>query len=126
MKTTLCTCRGFEASFDEELRVLIVRLTDERLIDGSLITDMEQDIDHLLRELSPDVLIIDFSQVAIFSSEIISLVLNLRRALMDRQGTLTLTGLRPIVAEVFRLLNLEGSVVRVCKSIADALDDHNH
>ena len=123
MNTTQPACRGFSMTFDESLGVLIVELTVERLIDISLISDMEREIDQLTRELKPKVLIIDFANVAVFSSEVISLVLNVQRSLIHRQSLLKLTGLRPIVGQVFRLLNLDGTVVQIYESIDEAMAD---
>lgn len=70
-----------------------------------------ENIRHTLRQLlqneQPGKLIIDFSGVVFFSSQMLGLLVDLWRRMKDAGGTLLISGINPQLTRVFRITHLD-------------------
>jgi anti-sigma B factor antagonist len=90
-----------------EADVLVVSLR-QTSIEG--ITGVENVADTLrlmIRDSQPRKLVIDFSQVRFFSSQMLGLLVDLWRRMKDVGGSLTISGIDPQLTRVFRITHLD-------------------
>ena len=87
--------------------VLILRLD---VVSISAMSDIEQ-IARLFRqsvqEHQPRHLVVDFSSVRFFSSQMLGLLVDVWRKLHDSGGTVAVCGINPQLTRVFRITNLD-------------------
>ncbi len=69
----------------------------------------------------PTTLIFDFRHVRQISSDVVFLMLQIRRRMADRGCEIRLAGLRPAVREVFQCLQLDGALLPIFETFEDAL-----
>jgi anti-sigma B factor antagonist len=61
----------------------------------------------MIRDSQPRKLVIDFSQVRFFSSQMLGLLVDLWRRMKDVGGSLTISGIDPQLTRVFRITHLD-------------------
>ena len=87
--------------------ILVIRLD---VVSISAITEVEH-ISQLFRqavqEHHPKHLVVDFSGVQFFSSQMLGLLVDVWRRLRDQEGTVTISGINPQLTRVFRITNLD-------------------
>lgn len=74
------------------------------------ITGVEQAADILrsmIRDRQPRKMVIDFSQVRFFSSQVLGLLVDIWRRMKDFGGALTISGIDPQLTRVFRITRLD-------------------
>lgn len=74
------------------------------------ITGVEQAADMLhsmIRDQQPHKMVIDFSQVRFFSSQVLGLLVDVWRRMKDLGGALTISGINPQLTRVFRITRLD-------------------
>ena len=94
----------------EELSgVMVIRLTDARLSETLLISEVEDQLLELLDQCRPTKVLVDFDAVTHCSTAVINGLLRKKR-LLPYGGQLGLCHMRPTVREAYRVLNLDGTV----------------
>jgi anti-sigma B factor antagonist len=61
----------------------------------------------MIREQKPRKMVIDFSQVRFFSSQMLGLLVDLWRRMKEIGGALTISGINPQLTRVFRITHLD-------------------
>jgi anti-anti-sigma factor len=68
----------------------------------------------------PDKVVIDFHNVQRFSTEFIGTLLSFKRQ-MGTAGKITLCSLQPVHRDIFRVLNLDGTVFKIFEDVHQAV-----
>ena len=74
------------------------------------VTDIEalsEQINHLIEEEKPAKMIVDFGRVKFFSSQILGLLLSIRKRLQAYDGRIVISGINPQLHRVFKITNLD-------------------
>ncbi len=103
--------------------VSVVTLTDTELLDRLLTNELQDELVDFVESEKPTQMIINFQEVRRCSTEIINALLRSRKRLSAHDGRLKLCQMRAEIREVFRLLNLEGTVFKIYKTVSDAVQD---
>jgi anti-sigma B factor antagonist len=101
--------------------VAVVRFSQHTLLGHGLIGDLRSEFFAFIDAESPQKMLIDFTDVEFCSTEVISLLLNIKRRLAKHNGRLKLSSMKDNVREVFRMLNIEKTVFDIHDSTNEAL-----
>ena len=72
----------------------------------------------------PEKVVVDFSNVQRFSTEFIGTLLSFKRQ-MGTGGKISLCSLQPVHRDIFRVLNLDGTVFQIFDDVQQAVDSLN-
>jgi anti-anti-sigma factor len=75
----------------------------------------------VVQNQQPRLLLIDFSRIKIIASSAIGALLAVRSKLLDINGELRLCAVSPPIREIYRTLNLEGTMFPVFDTVDQAL-----
>jgi stage II sporulation protein AA (anti-sigma F factor antagonist) len=87
--------------------ILVVRLDVVSISAMSEVEHVSQLLRHSVQEHHPKYLVVDFSGVRFFSSQMLGLLVEVWRRLRDSGGSVTITGINPQLTRVFRITNLD-------------------
>jgi anti-anti-sigma factor len=82
---------------------------------------LQTELQHVLMELSPRILVIDFRVVRMLSSSPIGVLLKIQQRMRDVEGELRLANVAVPIEEVYRTLGLADSHLPVYDSVQQAL-----
>lgn len=116
MKTS--SFEHFTVEYREQ--VVVVSLTDLDLLDRLITNELQDELVRFVETEKPTCLILDFQRVRRCSTEIINALLRARKRVTQSGGRMKLSNMRPEMREVFRLLNLDGTVFEIYNTISDA------
>lgn len=71
------------------------------------ITAVSGEIDKIIEEKHPELMVIDFSQVKFFSSQVLGVLLNARAKLKALDGKVVISAIEPRLYRVFKITNLD-------------------
>ncbi len=111
--------------------IVCFRITERRLMEWDSIRKVEKSLsDPLLagrlEQESPEMVVIDLSQVVRCSKEFINVLLHTQRHLSSRGCQMVICGLTPHVAESFQVLKLPGNVFQVFPTLEAVLQECPH
>ena len=89
--------------------VTTVTFQDTALIQGQVIDDLAADLYELTDRKNKRKLILDFSNVRLFASQMLSVLITLNKKSKAIKGHLVLCGLRDELKQVFAITNLDKS-----------------
>jgi anti-anti-sigma factor len=101
--------------------VSIVHLVDQKLLDRLLIYEMHDELLAFLEKERPLQLIVNFGPVTHCSTEVIGGLLRVNKRLKSSGGKLKLCGMSDSIREVYRIMNLDGTIFDIYESAADAV-----
>jgi len=88
--------------------VKVVRFQDRHLFDERTVRDVSEQISAILpNDGTPIRVVLDFSDVALISSSLLSKLILLQRRVDASQGRLRLCEMSPVLQQVFRTSNLD-------------------
>src|SRR3954452_10033091 len=88
--------------------VKVVRFHDRHLFDERTVRDVSEQLGAILpNDGTPIRLVLDFSDVALISSSLLSKLILLQRRIDASQGKLRLCEMSPVLQQVFRTSNLD-------------------
>jgi anti-sigma B factor antagonist len=100
----------------------VVRFRDSQLFDERTVREVADQIAAALpNDGSPIRLVLDFSEVALISSTLLSKLILLQRRVDGTRGRMRLCELSPVVGQVFRTSNLD-RLFKIDRDLATALD----
>lgn len=102
--------------------VVIVKLTSFELLDRLVTNELQDELVQFLEVQQPPRVVISFVQVRRCSTETINALLRGRKRVVGYGGQMSLCDMQAKIREVFRLLNLEGTVFQIHDTVADALN----
>lgn len=90
-----------------EGNILIIRLDVVSISAMSEIEHISQLFRQAVQEHKPRHLVVDFTGVRFFSSQMLGLLVDIWRRLHDSGGAVTISGINPQLTRVFRITNLD-------------------
>jgi anti-anti-sigma factor len=101
--------------------VSVVHLTDTNLLDRLIISGMQDELLELIKTDAPKKLLVDFGAVTHCPSEVITGLLRTRKRLTPLEGELKICGMRDQIREVFKMMNLDGTVFHIYDTADEAM-----
>ncbi len=102
-------------------KVAIVHIRDSKLYEPLVMAEVHDELSALVETRKPRRLLVNFAAVSHCSSEMISILLDVRRQIDEYGGSLCLCGLRDALREAYLILNLEGRIFDIRDSVSVAL-----
>jgi anti-anti-sigma factor len=99
----------------------IVHLHDASVLSAEAIAQSQNELFELVESYAPHRLIINFASVQFCSSATVGILIQLKNQLKSKGTQLYLCEMRESIREVFRVLNLDGSVFEIRATVANAL-----
>ncbi len=112
--------KRFDVELDND--VTVVRLSDPRLQEMILITELHDELLEYIEQYRPRRLLIDFALVTQCSSAVINSILLTRKRLMNYGGVVRLCSMHNQVRQAFRVLKLDGTLFEIYESLPEALN----
>lgn len=102
--------------------VTIVRLSDPKLHEMILITELHDELLQYIEQYRPRKLLVDFAIVTQCSSAVINSMLLARKRLMAYGAVIRLCSMHQQVREAFRVLRLDGTLFEIYESLPEGVD----
>jgi anti-anti-sigma factor len=99
----------------------VVHLHDESVLSSEAIANTKRELFELLNATKPERVVVNFASVQHCSSAAVSVLVQLQSKLKSSGTKLYLCGMRESIREVFRVLNLDGSVFEIRDTVTIAL-----
>ena len=87
--------------------ILILQLEAASISATDEVEHISRSLRQAVQEHQPRHLVVDFSAVQFFSSQMLGLLVDVWRRLRDQGGTVTVSGINPQLTRVFRITNLD-------------------
>ncbi|MFP4104944.1 MAG: STAS domain-containing protein [Phycisphaerae bacterium] len=87
--------------------ILIVELTDRKILDELSITQIGEQIEQLISEQETPRLVMDFQPVSHMSSSALGMLITIHKRVRERDGQLRLCNIQPEIKEVFSITRLD-------------------
>ncbi len=116
----MITSERFDVELDDD--VTVVRLSDPKLYEMILITELHDDLLEYIEQHQPRKLLVDFAMVTQCSSAVINCMLLARKRLMSKGAVIRLCCMHEQVREAFRLLRLDGTLFEIYESLPEGLE----
>ena len=104
--------------------VAVVEFTNNRILDESVLEDIRATLGHLVEASLHPKLLLDFAQVDHMSSAALGMLINIHKAIREKNGQLRLAGIQPQIFEVFVTTKLN-KVFRILNTRQEAMDSFN-
>lgn len=101
--------------------VSVVEFTNNRILDESVLEDIRATLGQLVEAASHPKLLLDFGHVDHMSSAALGLLINIHKAIREKNGQLRLCGIQPQIFEVFVTTKLN-KVFRIVTTRQEAMD----
>ncbi|QEF97205.1 Serine/threonine-protein kinase StkP [Stieleria maiorica] len=99
----------------------VVHLHDASVLSTESLVQTKRELFAMVDKSDPKRLIVNFASVRFCSSETVGILIQLHSELKPRQTRLYLCGMRESIREVFRVLNLDGTVFEIRGTVTNAL-----
>jgi len=100
--------------------VTIVTPTVFDFIDQTTNFESKKELVHFAQQEQPDKVVIDFQNIQRFSTEFIGTLLSFKKQ-MGAGGKIKLCSLQPVQRDIFRVLNLDGTVFQILDDVNAAV-----
>jgi anti-sigma B factor antagonist len=87
--------------------VLIVRFDAPAIGAAANLEQLGHDLRDIILQKQPSRMVIDFTRVSFFSSQMLGLLVDVWRRLKDCGGTVVISGINPNLTRVFRITSLD-------------------
>lgn len=101
--------------------VSVMRLQDIKTADDLLVDEVQSEMVAYAKSEIPKKLVIDFTFVKSFSSEVINALLKVRDWVVGNDGRLILCAMAPNIRQVFQISNLDGNLFTILETLPDAI-----
>ena len=101
--------------------VTVVHLADSHLLDRVLLHELHDELISLIEAAQPEQVLISFGYVQRLGTEAVNTLLATRKRIGAYGGEMRLCDLHNGIHEIFKVLQLDGSVFNIHTSTADAL-----
>lgn len=100
--------------------VTVVTPTVFDFIDQTTNFESKKELIHFAQEQKPEKVVMDFQNVQRFSTEFIGMLLSFKKQ-MGAGGKIRLCSLQPVQRDIFRVLNLDGTVFQILADVDEAV-----
>lgn len=101
--------------------VIVVELTDRRILDEMNISEIGAQIQGLIAETERPKMVLDFARVAHMSSSALGMLITLNKRVAEKGGQLRLCNIQEAIYEVFVITRLN-EIFTICPSRPEAVD----
>jgi len=101
--------------------ITVLTLDGKEVLDRQKLADLREAIAALVDEENPEKLVVDFDGLQYCTSEFIGVLIRAHRKLVKENGRIDLCNLQPTIREVFKTLNLDGTMFRIHENRDEAL-----
>jgi len=101
-------------------RVTVVTPTVFDFIDQTTNFESKKELIRFAQDEKPDKVVVNFQNVQRFSTEFIGTLLSLKKQ-MGTGGKIKLCSLQPVQRDIFRVLNLDGTVFQILTDVDEAV-----
>ncbi len=101
--------------------VLVLHLRDPRLADAIMVEELESQLLAIVSTYAPTKVVVNFAGVGFCSTSVINGLLRTKKRLKATGGELRLCGMKDVIREAYRILNLDGTVFTICDDVASAI-----
>lgn len=108
----------FRIAIMEDVTVVTPTIFD--FLDQATNFDAKRELVLFAQTAKPAKAVVDFQNVQRFSTEFIGTLLSFKRQ-MDADGRIALCAMQPIHRDIFRVLNLDGTVFRIFDTVEEAV-----
>ena len=102
--------------------ITVLTLDGKEVLDRQKLADLRESIAALVDHESPEKLLVDFDGLQYCTSEFIGVLIRAHRKLVKENGRIDLCCLQPTIREVFKTLNLDGTMFRIHETRNSALE----
>ncbi len=100
---------------------VIVRITEPQLYGHVVGEVLKAELSQLISTTHPKRLLIDFQHVKVMSSSVIEALISVKKQLDQLGRQLKLCAMPVSIREIYRTMQLEGSIFEICDSLGEAL-----
>jgi len=104
----------------EDKGVSIVEFTNAKILDEANIADIRASILSLVEPVERPMLLVDFSTVDHMSSSALGMLIDVRKKILERNGKLRLSNIKPQLFEAFVITKLD-KLLKILPNRAEAL-----
>jgi anti-anti-sigma factor len=101
--------------------VTVVHLADSHLLERVLLNELHDELVSLIEVTRPEQVLISFGYVQRLGTEAVNTLLTTRKRIGAYGGQMRLCDLHKSIHEIFKVLQLDGSVFNIYTSTAEAL-----
>lgn len=101
--------------------ISVVVLLDSFILDRSLIVELSDELTAFINECKPTSMLLSFLQVRRFCTEVITVLLRVRKLLLQHQGRIALCDMTDEIHEVFRIMRMDEAIFKIFPSCAEGL-----
>lgn len=101
--------------------VAVVEFTNNKILDESVLEEIRAGLTRLVDAVATPKLLLDFSNVDYMSSAALGLLININKAIRDKNGQLRLSNIKPQIFEVFVTTKLN-KVFKVMDTRTEAME----
>jgi anti-sigma B factor antagonist len=101
--------------------VAVVEFTNNKILDETVLEEIRSGLNGLVEAATVPKLMLDFSNVDYMSSAALGLLINVNKAIKDKNGQLRLSNIKPQIFEVFVTTKLN-KVFKVSDTRAEAME----
>jgi anti-anti-sigma regulatory factor len=101
--------------------VCVIRVSRADMFDMLNVRGFEQELLSFIDQEQPAKLVVNFNSVKSSSTEMINNMLKAKRRLLKHNGALKLCGINETVREVYKVLNMDGTVFEIYERCSDAI-----
>ncbi len=109
-------------SVSTEGDVIIVELTDRKILDEVSILHISEQLNALIIDKESPKLVVDFTNVAHLSSSALGMLITLHNQVREKNGKLALCNIRPEIFEIFAITRLN-DIFTIKESRGEALTE---
>jgi anti-sigma B factor antagonist len=101
------TDKKLNVNIDEQGDIIVISFADASITNSERINNTTETINDYLDKNEPRFAVVNFSEVKFFSSQVLGLLLSIRKRLEDRDGKVVISAIDPKLYRVFRITNLD-------------------
>ena len=106
--------------------VTVVTLDGRQVLDREKLAELREEMTQLVDQERPQKLLVDFDGLQYCTSEFIGVLIRAHRQLSKESGRVDLCNLQSTIREVFKTLNLDGTMFHIHPSRKEALKAFQH
>lgn len=100
--------------------VTIITPTVFDFVEQAASFEFKKELVHFAQQEKPDKVVIDFQNIQRFATDFIGTLMSLKKQ-MGSGGKIKLCSMQPVQRDIFRVLNLDGTVFQILEDVNEAV-----
>lgn len=101
--------------------ICVIVLLDRFILDRSLIVELSDELTAFVAESKPTRILLSFHHVRRFCTEVITVLLRVRKLILQYEGRMALCDMTDEIHEVFRIMRMDEAIFKIFPSCAAGL-----